>query len=195
MEAYPEILNELDSKWNEIVPVLLHYDPNRTEISDKLRDYYFSKNPNPNPAEDLVNLTRMLGAGIFFEGNHRIAKQISKFSPTYLYYYTYISESLPSSYAFIRAAKPTTRWWYPWPVNYAQKLATYYFNKIMWPSTDPKRFGACHGDDILQTFSMNSFVDVKMMSSDYPFSKELVNTIVQFASNELVNKKIRISFF
>lgn len=74
LESYSEVLEELSEKWNSYMPILLHYDPNRTEISDKLRSYYFSKTGKTgetikvDPVDDMFNLTKILGAGIFFEG-------------------------------------------------------------------------------------------------------------------------------
>lgn len=74
-----------------------------------------------------------------------MAKMHVNYAPTYLYYYTYISETMPGSYALIRAARPQ-RWYSPWFANIAQNLVMYYADKYIWRSKDPKKYGACHGD-------------------------------------------------
>jgi carboxylesterase type B len=215
LESYHRILDELDEKWNVHVPVLMHYDPNRTDISDRLREHYIPENrvnneteipsqadnatrpldeiqedestsqnltkivTRANPADHLISLTRMLSDGLFFEPNHRVVKYHSKFVPTYAYYYTYVSDSLPAVYALIRAARPKR--WYPWEVNIAGGVVLYYADKYIWRSKDPKRFGACHGDDILQLWSFSLITDIRPSSGDYPFSRDFVHSVVSFA--------------
>lgn len=125
----------------------MHYDPNRTNVSDKLREHYFPNEPNElvkriNPAEDLESLTKMLSHGIFFEASHKVAKYHSKYAPTYLYYYNYTSAAFPSMYSLIRAAKPKR----PWQFNVATSVVSDYADKYVWSSKDPRRFGPCHAE-------------------------------------------------
>jgi len=180
LESYSHILDELDTKWDTHVPVLMHYDPNRTEVSDKLREYYM--NSSMSPSSDLMSLTRMLSDGIFFEPNYRVAKYHAKHVPTYLYYYTYLSSTLPSVYSLIRAAKPKE--WYPWELNIAGGVASYYADKFIWRSKDPKKFGACHAEDILQLWSFSLITDIRPRSGDYNFSNAFVSSFVDFAQSK-----------
>lgn len=153
---------ELDSKWNDHIPILLHYDSKRAEVSDELRQYYFTRRlengslESVNPADDLLNLTKMFSDGLFFEGTHRVSKMHAIYAPTYLYYYTYISHSVPSTYAMIRAARKRT-WWSPYPVTVVGGLGSYYLDKMIWPSKDPSKFGAVHGDDVMQGDCLTTF--------------------------------------
>lgn len=49
---------ELSANWNEILPLILHYEPNDT-ISEKLREFYFGSLDQPLTNESFGQLSKV----------------------------------------------------------------------------------------------------------------------------------------
>lgn len=85
--ANQTILDEADD-WQNWAPKAFHYNPKRTDISQKLRQFYFGAQTKHLNSRDLIqNFTNLFGDRLFIVGVAQAALLERKFVPTYLYYY------------------------------------------------------------------------------------------------------------
>nr|WCC58154.1 carboxylesterase [Pharsalia antennata] len=118
-------LDDLDKRWEEIVPYILHYNETVDSedihaVNTKIRDYYFGDSAvNRQTYEDLV---QMIGDRLFVTDIHKAVKLHAEASMahTYLYYFTYRGDHSRSE----------------------------------GRSQSKKNFGAAHGDDASYILSM-----------------------------------------
>jgi carboxylesterase type B len=179
LEAFPEILSKIDEKWNEYVPILLHYDPARKDISEKIREYYFKN--STTISSDVATLTKMISDGIFFHATHWTAKLHSKWAPVYLYYYTYRS-SLPSVYSAMGAIKNSDDRDVS-GIKLVNAIIRDFLRQYFQQSKYPKRFGPCHGEELLLLWDLHWASEIGTMGTDFVFSKALVTNLVSFAQS------------
>jgi hypothetical protein len=123
----------------------------------------------------------MASDGWFFQALHTSATLHLKKAPAYLYFYDYQAKSLPGIYSMMKATNVDD--WLSPEIKIAISIAKDAFKKYFgYPG--PHDFGSCHGDDLLQLFKLQWFLEIKTSSGDYAFSKNLVKSFVDFAKNE-----------
>ncbi|CAL8073937.1 unnamed protein product [Orchesella dallaii] len=208
MEAHRDVLTTLDSKWHDHVSILLHYNTEMKNVSQKLRNFYCPQcifptgsnssesvsNSTPSeveggdfddpdavpPHEALENVTHMVSDGVWFLATKEAAMHHAKYAPVYLNYFSYISNVLPSSYTFIKSARVRNNVPAEW--SWPRYLAQAYLQQHLFQNNNPKRFGACHGDDLIYYFATNPIMQIRQISQDYTFSKNIVAAFVHFVS-------------
>lgn len=203
------MLNTLDTKWDEHVSILLHYDPKMKNVSEKIRHFYCPLSmPFPTgheingsscasgeesgdsrgehrpfettpPQKTLENVTTMISDGVWFHATREAAVHHAKYAPVYLNYFTYHSNVLPSSYTFIKSARVRNS--VPAEFSWPRYLIEAYFNQVARQHRNHKRFGACHGDDIMYYWSTNPVLQIRTFSQDYQFSRDFVTSLSDFA--------------
>lgn len=148
-----------------------------SDIEEEIVDH----GPVIPPQETLENVTHMISDGIWYHATREAALHHAKFAPVYLAYFSYHSTILPSTYTFIKSARErnTVPAELTWPAYFAEA----YFQQIFFQQNSPKRFGACHGDDLMYYWATNPFLQIRPASQDYPFSKKLVTAFVDFISH------------
>lgn len=84
---------------------MLSYDPRNVDVTNKIREYYFSDKPFASiPEEFYKNFTLMASDGWFYISEHKAASHHMKQAPVYLYYYDYAAK-LPGMYSLMKAVK------------------------------------------------------------------------------------------
>lgn len=206
LEATPEVMNALDVKWDEHVAVLLHYNPEMKNVSTKIRHFYCPRSFPPFDPKDrsssssenersirksletippqnaLENVTDMLSDGVWFHATKQAAAHHSKYAPVYLNYFSYHSNILPSTYTFIKSARVRNN--IPAEFTWPRYLAEAYFGQYFMQSRNHKRFGACHGDDLMYYWNTNPVVQIRTVSRDYQFSTDFVKSLSDFVGGE-----------
>lgn len=169
--------------WKEWAPRFLNYDPDNTDVSERIRQYYFGDGRTPNPGDDLESFTQMISDGMYYHPLKYAAVRHSKLAPVYLYFYTYESKALPNVYSLVRAVKPTM--WTPSEFQVAAAV-TQDMMKKRSRGTGPHEWGVCHGEDELVLWHFNWMSEIWKTSPDYRFSRLLLSTFVSFAEKEYV---------
>lgn len=98
----------MQENWSKYAPIMLMYDPKRTNVTDRFREYYFSSPPY-NHDTYFQNFTRMISDGWFFHALHGAVTHHNKVAPVYLYYYDY-EAALPSIYSAMKAVESSDDW-------------------------------------------------------------------------------------
>ncbi|XP_021945977.1 venom carboxylesterase-6 isoform X2 [Folsomia candida] len=180
IEANGVDLETIDKKWTDYAPLLFIYAPERKDVSNKIRQHYFSDQPFAHDSGAfLKNFTKMMSDGLFFHSLHKAAASHSQHAPVHLYFYEYES-SLPGVYSILKSVKSDD--WLLAEVKIGVSILKDFFRKLFnYPG--PHEYGACHADDLVQLFKMDWKLEIGQKSGDYQFSKNLVKTFVDFASN------------
>ncbi|KAB0793679.1 hypothetical protein PPYR_13299 [Photinus pyralis] len=116
-----DILMELERRWNELMPYIMHYSQtvpikSQADVSQKIKDFYFHGQPlSMGSFENLIEIGSDRLFAVDAEKSLRLQAS-SNLSPTYYYYFTYESEKVFS-------------------------FAEYFLKS-------DKRIGICHGDDL-----------------------------------------------
>jgi len=194
------------TSWNVYVPILLHYDPDNTNVSKSLKKRYLTYQYDNDEIEDLTPIMQMLTDGLFLHPTVKAARLHQKKAPTRLYHYTYKGRN--SAYPAMRSYKPGT-------VNFgkisvaATYASSFVKNNIMnfgekdtylkWGKFIKSSYnnyqsllneykcrtnsilGPVHGDDLFILFSADSMTEVGKGHADYDFSYNLVKTWAHFA--------------
>jgi len=119
--AYPEIQQYVGRRWKEYSPIFGHYDPNKTDVTDKLRQYYFGDSAYLNPGYDLPNLEQLISDGNYFHPNHYTAIRHARYAPTFLFYFTYKTIRFPNICSAYKAVRHDD--WYPAELNVVGTVA------------------------------------------------------------------------
>lgn len=82
------------------MPLMLDYDKNRLEISEKIKQYYFGRFAGKYYAEDIRNITSIYSHRVYFHATQKAALLHSVHAPTFLYFYTY-----PGDFSFFSLFK------------------------------------------------------------------------------------------
>ena len=117
MEAYPEVVETLESNWEQYIPIIMNYDSSLKIVSAKLKKYFVPPKPEnsrisraiqlENDVAFLKNITRLFGDRMFNQPVHDAASFHKEFAPTYLYYYSYLSKRFPGVvYAILKGVQP-----------------------------------------------------------------------------------------
>lgn len=101
----------MGKRWKEYAPIFSHFDPNKTDVSDRLRQYYFSDSKYLNPGFDLENLTQLISDGNYFYPTHYAAVRHARHVPTFLYFLTHETVRFPSICSAYRAVRHDD--WFP----------------------------------------------------------------------------------
>jgi carboxylesterase type B len=96
MLAYPEIQQYIGRRWKDYAPIFAHYDPNKTDVTDRLRQYYFGDSKYLNPGYDIPNMQQMMSDGNYFHPTHYTAIRHARYAPTFLFYFTYKTMRFPN---------------------------------------------------------------------------------------------------
>lgn len=94
-----EILLELEMRWNELLPYILHYSQTvpvtgQADVSQKIKDFYFHGKPlSMSTFENLVEIGSDRLFNVDAEKSLRLQAS-SNLSPTYYYYFTYEGEKV-----------------------------------------------------------------------------------------------------
>lgn len=116
-EAMPELIEKLNDDWNNQLANLLSFEkrisPEHTQILK--RKYFPAKKLQNDPQGFRRNLTKFVSEGGFYYPLHTTAlEHANAGAQTYLYYYNYTSNILPTGYRVI-ILKPWT--WLPHELN------------------------------------------------------------------------------
>ncbi|CAL8073931.1 unnamed protein product [Orchesella dallaii] len=179
--AYPEVQENMGYHWKDWAPRFLNYDPENTDISERIRQYYFGEGRTANPGDDLESLTQMFSDGLYYHSLKYSAVRHARFAPVYLYFYTYESKALPNTYSLVRAVRPDD--WTPSEVQVATSV-THDMMKKRSRSTGAHEWGVCHGEDELVLWHFNWMSEIWKTSPDYRFSRLLLTTFVEFAEKD-----------
>ncbi|XP_035716357.1 venom carboxylesterase-6-like [Folsomia candida] len=189
--AYPEIQSNVGKRWKEYAPIFAHFDPNKTDVSDRLRQYYFGGSRYLNPGYDLENLTQLVSDGVYFHPTHWTAIRHARHSPTFLYFFTYQPVRFPSICSAYRALRPDS--WFPAQLKVVgavvQDAARNYFTRNYPDYQDWT--GVCIDQQIPLLWSSDLVSDIWKSSPDYQFSRDLIQTIVNFMDTE--NQKLKFN--
>lgn len=88
--------------WDEWMPIMLDYDRSKTNVSSKIRNYYFGNFRGKYLTEDtyIENITNIYSDRVYFHATRKAALYHAKYAPTYLYYYSY-----PGQFSFFSLFK------------------------------------------------------------------------------------------
>ncbi|XP_035714047.1 venom carboxylesterase-6 isoform X2 [Folsomia candida] len=180
LDAMNMDVETMQENWSKYAPIMLMYDPKRTNVTDRFREYYFSSPPY-NHDTYFQNFTRMISDGWFFHALHGAVTHHNKVAPVYLYYYDY-EAALPSIYSAMKAVESSDDWLFA-DARIAISIGKDLFKRY-YGHPGPHDYGACHADELLQLFNMERAFEIGQKSRDYQFSKDLVKTFVDFAKSD-----------
>jgi len=177
------IYKNLHKNWNDWVPLMLDYDKNRVDVSQRIKDYYFGKFKGRYFPEDVKNMTDLYSHRVYFHATEKAVRMHSQYAPAYLYYYTYPGEF--SFFSLFKAVMPSHEDFIPPEIRIAMDIAKDLFKKYVLKHTNQANgLGPCHADELPLLFNMHRVVEVTARSKDYFMSKSLVKAWADFAKTE-----------
>jgi carboxylesterase type B len=163
--------------WRLFIERVLWFNSSTGIAAEKIREKYFGSHTafrHPDPFETLDNYTTMISdRGFNYDAHHGVLLQ-SKYSPVYVYYYTYRGEwSAVTYFKEIRGAWPRL-------VEVAWALAATWVRKKIFGQPLPT-YGASHSDELALLFHMPLVSDITPDCNDYTMSVDLIKLWVDFA--------------
>jgi carboxylesterase type B len=162
-----------------VAPQLLQYDPSRTDVTAKIRDFYklgFAQ--TLNYFQEFPKITKILSDRMYNAATSELGRIQSQFSPVYMYYYNYHGVwqfvSTFSAHSVSGEEREV--------IARSQALATWWKKNIV--ERNPPSFGVSHADELSLFFNYTGSVPIGPGSKDYEMSMALVSLWVQFANDE-----------
>ncbi|XP_021945103.2 esterase E4 isoform X1 [Folsomia candida] len=178
------IYKNLNKNWNAWMPLMLDYDKNRLEISEKIKQYYFGRFAGKYYAEDIRNITSIYSHRVYFHATQKAALLHSVHAPTFLYFYTYPGDF--SFFSLFKAVMPRDGDIIAPEVKIAVEIAKDFAKDLLkkLAKKSPDDLFPCHSDELPLLFNMHRAIEVTKKSHDYKMSKFLVKAWTDFAKLE-----------
>lgn len=134
-----ELQKKLNEDFNNTLPSLLGISehPNKQQITTQVRQFYFQNNESPNFLENFENYTNMLSDRLYFTATHESILVQTRYSPVYIYYYTY-----PAQFSFSQIL--TLSGSFPPVLEFIVKLAFRWIQVNIFRQ-EQSNIGICHG--------------------------------------------------
>ncbi|CAL8100204.1 unnamed protein product [Orchesella dallaii] len=176
--ANKTMADKAKTDWPFFIERALWFNSSKGIAAEKIRNFYFGNNADPalvaeNPFEALDNYTTMISDRGFNHDAHHGARIQSKYSPVYMYYYSYRGEwSAVNYFKEVRGAWPRL-------VEVAWAIAAAWVRKniLGQPLTN---YGASHSDELALMFHMPWVSDVTPECNDYTMSLDLIKLWADF---------------
>ena len=173
------LFQKVHNEWNTLLPDMMMYTgESDAALIDKITKFYIDSPDNIGNMDKFVNLTNLFSDRIFLHGTHEAVNIQAKYSPVYLYYFSYEgSFSLTNLLLALKGKFPS-------------KIELMYFFGSRWIERnifgrEPHHYGASHFDEVPLLFPLKARGStISKTDVDYEMSRDLVKLWVGFAKDE-----------
>ncbi|CAL8090401.1 unnamed protein product [Orchesella dallaii] len=170
-------LKQANDEWNFFAAKILGYDLDKTDISDKIRHYYFGDVEDIGTIDLIANYTNLFSDRQFFVPVHKFVKYYTKQAPVRMYLYSYQAEF---SLADMLAATQNER--LPAIVSVILELLKRWVYKTVFRHELP-HLGVCHADELQLIFNWPLSAFISENHKDFEMSRKMVKLWTDFVKN------------
>jgi carboxylesterase type B len=171
----------VESQWNGLSPKLFFYNAKLDNVTSAIRRFYVQdENESPGKTKEMDfqknfgSLTNAFSDRLYMHASRETARIQSRYSPVYLYYFTY---PLKKGLVYLYDINPE------WPL-----VIQFVFKEIFWFirenifQTEIPSLGVIHGDDVALVFRF-PLIGLPPGTEDFHMSRQMVKMWVDFAAN------------
>lgn len=166
----------VEDNWNTLSPNFFYYDKARTDLTSEIRQFYLQDSvADPLRFMDkFQNITDIFTDRLYAHATRETAKIQAKFSPVYLYYFTY---PLYRGMGYLSDIN------HEWPIlpQFVLKEIAWYLNEYIF-GTKNLQLGTSHGDDVALIWKFPVF-RLPPNSKDFSMSRTMAKLWIDFAHN------------
>lgn len=169
------LAEEVARNWDSLSPIFFSYPETETEVSNKIRRFYFGKSKTLNFYEQFLNFTNVFSDRWYIHASRETVKTQVKHSPVYLYHFNY---ALERGLTFFYDLAPPIPVYVQIAIKVVQEWLT--TNVLRQPLL---HLGTCHGDELVLFFHF-PMVYINVGDKDYEISRQFIDMWIQFAKDE-----------